>query len=281
MGPIDGLTIRPVGPEAAAEGLALTVETNWNQTAEDWAFFISYGTVFGARDAASRLVATAALLPYSAGFAWIGLVIVAQPHRGRGLGTRMLNECIAALCERALSGMLDATPTGAQVYALLGFKPIMGLQRWAGAGGGIGVRAERVRLFATSDVQRIARVDSGAFGADRETLLADYCARVGTRGFELADGSGYALVRLGRVASQLGPVVAGSARDATVLLEAAIAATPGSIFIDVPDAWTEVAVWLGARGFAVQRPFVRMALGRDAPFGDPARVFAIAGPEYG
>jgi hypothetical protein len=31
----------------------------------------------------------------------------------------------------------------------------------------------------------------------------------------------------------------------------------------------------------VQRSLLRMALGRAPPFGDPARVIAIAGAEYG
>jgi hypothetical protein len=95
------------------------------------------------------------------------------------------------------------------------------------------------------------------------------------------DRDGYALVRRGRVASQLGPVVAASERDALALFEASIASTPGAIFVDVPDAWTEIEASLSAHGFAVQRPFLRMALGRDTPYGDPMRVFAIAGPEYG
>ncbi len=91
----------------------------------------------------------------------------------------------------------------------------------------------------------------------------------------------YALVRPGRVASHVGPIVAANESDALILLETAIASTPGSIFVDVPDAWTGIAARLGARGFRVQRPFLRMAFGRDISYGDPPQVFAIAGPEYG
>lgn len=281
MALIDELAIQRIGPEALAEGVGLTVEANWNQTAEDWAFFIAHGTVFGARDATGRLVATAAVLPYPAGFAWISLVIVAKSHRGHGLGKHMLHECIATLRERSLVGVLDATPAGAQVYTRLGFKPILELKRWQGTGGVIAGRGDRGRPIPTSDVQRIVGLDAIAFGAERGVLIADYCTRGGTRGFELLGRDGYALVRRGRVASQLGPVVAASEHDALALFEASIASTPGSIFVDVPDAWTEIEAALSAHGFAVQRPFLRMALGRDVPYGEPARVFAIAGPEYG
>ncbi len=281
MAPIDALAIERIGPEALAEAAALTVEINWNQTAEDWAFFVAHGTVFAARDALGKLVATAALLPYSTGFAWISLVIVAKSHRGRGLGTRMLNECLAELRSRALVGMLDATPAGVRIYGPLGFKPIMGLKRWEGMGGASAAHHDRVRALATSSIPKVARFDAAAFGANREALLVACCARAGTRGFELEDGNGYALVRAGRVASQVGPVVAENESGALALAEAAIASTPGSIFVDVPDAWTGLTARLGARGFRVQRPFLRMALGRDMPYGDPPQIFAIAGPEYG
>jgi GNAT superfamily N-acetyltransferase len=281
MARIDELAIERIGTEVLPDAVALTLEANWNQTADDWAFFFVHGTVFGARDASGKVVATAAVLPYSAGFAWISLVIVAKSHRGRGLGTRMLNECLALLRERNWVGMLDATQAGSRIYAPLGFTPISELKRWEGMGDAATVRVDSVRPLGISGIQRVARFDAGAFGAKREALLADLCARPGTRGFELEARNGYALMRPGRVAAQLGPLVAANENDALILLEAAVASTPGSIFVDVPDAWTGMTTRLGARGFRVQRPFLRMALGREMPYGDPPQVFAIAGPEYG
>ena len=281
MAPIDELAIERIGTEALPEAVGLTVEANWNQTAEDWVFFFAHGTVFGVRDASGKLVATAALLPYSAGFAWISLVIVAKSHRGRGLGRRVLNECLALLRERALVGMLDATPAGARIYGPLGFKPVVGLKRWEGKGGAGSARSNEVQPLEVSGIQRVARFDAAAFGAKREVLLTDFCSRAGARGFELQGRSAYALMRPGRVASHVGPIVAANEGDALILLEATITSTPGSIFVDVPNAWNGIAARLGARGFRVQRPFLRMAFGRDISCGDPPQVFAIAGPEYG
>jgi GNAT superfamily N-acetyltransferase len=287
MAPIDALAIRQLEADAVAEAFALTVEVGWNQTAEDWAFSIAHGIVYGARDGSGRLVATAAVLPYAGnppdklGFAWVSLVIVTASQRGRGLGTRLFQQCIATLRSRSTCGLLDATPAGERVYAPLGFKPVLRLQRWHGEGGGAPGLRERVRPLAATSMAGITALDVLVFGAQRQTLLADFCGRAGTRGFELVDGSGYALVRVGRVASYLGPVIAANARDAIGLIDSAAASTAGRIFIDVPDAQTELAAWLGAHGFTVQRPLLRMALGRDTPCGDPARVFAIAAPEYG
>jgi len=283
----DGFPIRPLGADALAEAFALTVEVGWNQTAEDWAFSIAHGTVYGVRDGSGRLIATAAVLPYAGNssdeprVAWVSLVIVTESHRGCGLGTRLLQQCIATLRAGSLTGLLDATPAGQKVYTPLGFKPVLGLQRWQGEGGGARDLGERVRPLTAASMDTIAALDALVFGAQRRTLLADVCGRAGTHGFELVDGSGYALVRPGRVASHLGPVVAANARDATALIGAAAAAMPGPIFIDVPETQPEIAGWLGAHGFAVQRPLLRMALGVAVPRGDPARVFASAGPEYG
>jgi len=281
MARIDELAIERIGTEALPEAVALTVEANWNQTADDWAFFFVQGTVFGARDAVRKLVATAAVLPYSAGFSWISLVIVAKAHRGRGLGTRMLNECLAVLRQRNLVGMLDATQAGSRIYGPLGFKPIFGLKRWEGMGSIGSARSNGVQPLEVSGIQRVARFDAAAFGAKREALLTDFCARAGACGFELQGRNAYALMRPGRVASQVGPIVAANENDALILLETTLTSTPGSIFVDVPDAWSGIAASLGARGFRVQRPFLRMAFGRDISYGDPPQVFAIAGPEYG
>jgi GNAT superfamily N-acetyltransferase len=281
MVPTDSLAIAPIGAEAIAQGSALTAEVGWNQTADDWAFFLAHGTVFGAREHDDRLAATAATLPYAAGFAWISLVIVSRAQRGHGLGTRLLNECVRLLRARGTVGMLDATPAGERVYAPLGFRPLFGLNRWIGSGGGSWNREPGVRSFAGSRIAEIAAVDAAAFGSRREALLADFLERAGTRGFQLEDGSGYAIVRRGRVAAHLGPVVAGDESGALALIEAAVAATAGPLMLDVPHAWSGTAAWLKGRGFAIQRPFLRMALGREAPYGEPARLFAIAGPEYG
>ena len=280
MGLTDELAVPPLGADALAEGLALTAEVSWNQTAEDWAFFLAQAMVFGVRDG-GRLVATAAVLPYPAGFAWVSLVIVTQSHRGRGLGTRLLDRCIATLRSHALVGMLDATPAGEKVYAPLGFKPVLRLQRWEGTGPGHSVPTAPVRSLAAADVRQIAAVDANAFGSERYTLLADLFERAGARGFTPTAESGYALVRPGRVASHLGPVAAADERGAIALIDTAIASTPGRIFLDVPIDWTTVSGWLAAHGFRVQRPFLRMGLGRELPYGDPKRLFATAGPEYG
>ena len=99
MGGIDQLAIVRLGGEAAYEGLVLSTEAHWNQNEADWRFFLTKGTVFGIRDGDGRLIATAALLPYGAGNAWISMVLVTENWRRRGLATRLVDACL----ERASS----------------------------------------------------------------------------------------------------------------------------------------------------------------------------------
>ena len=74
------------------------------------------------------------------------------------------------------------------------------------------------------------------------------------------------------------------ARDdatAVALLERGLDALDGTVVVDVPERAAPVAERLAARGFARERPYIRMAFERDAIPGDPALVHAIAGPELG
>ena len=66
MAATEPIDIVELGVGDAQAGLVLSTEAGWNQNEADWRFFLSQGVVFGMRDGA-RLVATAALLPYSAG----------------------------------------------------------------------------------------------------------------------------------------------------------------------------------------------------------------------
>jgi GNAT superfamily N-acetyltransferase len=263
--------------------LRLSSEVGWNQTAEDWAIFIRYGTVFGRQDLDGTLVATGAVLPY-AEFGFVAMVLVTPVWRKRGLATGLVEAAIGSLRERRLVPVLDATPAGASVYGRLGFKRIFDLCRW-----------ERI---TTSDPHRLrgfepterpagipclgafARLDAGAFGAERHFLFEDFLRRPQTRAFAWGN-SGFLLARHGCRATQLGPLVAETESDAIGLLELSLADLNGPIFLDIAEQWTGIATWLESRGFRRQRPFQRMAFDRTQAFGDPRRLMVATGPEFG
>jgi GNAT superfamily N-acetyltransferase len=256
-------------------GMALSSEAGWNQVGADWRLFIETGRAIGVRDAGGRLVGSAATLPYDGPFGFVGMVLVTETWRRRGVATRLVAECMLHLKGIGLIPALDATAAGEEVYRRQGFLPQFRFDRWEGTSPG------RATTGADgADAARLAALDAGAFGAARPRLIEDFLAREGTRVFA-EGGEAFAMVRRGRRAMQAGPVVAADENAALRLIERLCSAVGGALFIDVPRRWRQIGGWLERQGFGIQRSFARMALGRAEPFGDPARLFAVAGPEFG
>jgi len=279
MAPIEAARPAPLTADRIAGCMALSAEAGWNQLAEDWSLFLNHGTVFGVVDADREPVATGAALPYSGGFGWIGMVLVTQSRRRERLGTRILEACRDDLAGRGLVQVLDATPAGEKVYRPLGFHPIFSLTRWQGQGGASHPLPDGLRAMSAEDLPGVVATDAEAFGAERSFLLNSHFARAPQHAFVTSDLKGFALARPGRLATQIGPIVAPDEQTAGALLEAALGSVPGPVFLDLLDSWPARA--LEQRGFTVQRPFLRMARGRSDAFGNPRHLFAVAGPEFG
>jgi GNAT superfamily N-acetyltransferase len=281
MAPTEAAAAAPLvaSADTLRDCLALSAEARWNQCIADWELFFSLGAVFGCADASGKLCATGAILPYANDFGWIGMVLVTQASRRQGLGTLVLRRCIAALQEQGRIPALDATPAGALVYRPLGFTDHFGLTRWRRPAGDTATPPPGLRRATAEDLPGIVALDAAAFGAARPALMADLLRRAPHQAF--VTDTGFVLARDGRQALQIGPVVASDEAEAAALLEAAIAATPGDVLLDTPPRWTRLAALVQARGFAAERGFTRMALGRAAPFGAPEKLFVVAGPEIG
>jgi hypothetical protein len=261
--------------------MALSTEAGWNQTADDWSVFLQHGKVFGLCDEAGLTIATGAVLPYAGGFAWVSLVLVTASRRRGRIGTRILANSSAEIVKAGLVPVLDATPAGERVYRPFGFEPIFSLTRWQGDAGVRAAPVAGIRALKVDDLGVVAALDAGAFGADRRFLIESLYQRAPHLAFVMQDGSGFVLGRPGRIATQIGPIVATNEQAAAALLDTAFGAASGQVFLDVVDGGEEIKRNLQARGYTVQRPFLRMALHRSAPFGDPSRLFVAAGPEFG
>jgi ribosomal protein S18 acetylase RimI-like enzyme len=283
MAPTDSLPLSVLAEGDMAACMSLSAEAGWNQTPDDWALFMQHGAVLGLPDKGGHPVATGAILPYPTNFAWISMVLVTARRRRQRIGTRILQTCCAAIVRRGLVAILDATPAGERVYRPLGFEPMFRLTRWQGEGGARegGAQASRLRAMTAADIPAVSVADAAAFGADRVFLLDNFFRRAPQLAFVCDDGSGFVLARPGRVATQIGPLVATREDSAIALLDAALDAASGPVFLDLADRWDGLAAEMKRRGFIVQRPFLRMGLHRGAPFGNVRRTFAIAGPEFG
>jgi len=263
---------------------ALVAEAGWNQVAADWRMFLDFGTVYAVRDAA-RVFATAATLPYGR-CAWISMVLVASEQRRRSVATRLLHRCIDDIRAAGLVPVLDATPAGAKVYAPLGFQAARSFTRLAATQAMVTPPPTSIAVRPIDDTvwPALCAYDAAVFGADRSHVLARVRGRLPAANlYSERDGriAGLLLGRDGRTASHLGPLIAEDDATATALLGQALSRIEGPVYIDLADAKTAVRAWLEASGFAAQRPFTRMLLGRDRSFDDLARTYAVIGPEFG
>lgn len=267
LSPTDTLNPTLLDADWISRALLLSKEAGWNQAVEDWKVFFTHGTVLGITRG-DRLIATSAVLPYGGEFGWLSMVLVTAEWRRRGLATCLVAACAKVLRDRGIAALLDAAPDATEIYTKLGFVPLCKMERWAGNGEGVATASDSIDLTR----------DQEAFGAERNFLLDDFLARPGSLAFRSPHG--FALLRRGAVASHIGPIVADPA-EASNLVPAAIRAASGRVFVDVLGAGRGLIPTLTALGFRPQRQFTRMALGLSHLPGDPARLLAAAGPEFG
>jgi GNAT superfamily N-acetyltransferase len=256
--------------------LLLSEEARWNQTSADWAVFMTHGECYGVR-AGGRLVASAAILPFGGGFGWISMVLVTADWRRRGLASQLMNRCIDAMRARGGASLLDATPDGALVYGQLGFRSKCGMSRWRGMGRGSSFPT--LQAGETFDRATILAGDRRALGGDRQFLIKDFLDRPGTR--VIGDARNFVILRSGRRATQIGPLVAQGAAEAQELLETVLADISGPTILDVLDAGACLQPVLKNHGFEAFRSFERMILDREELPGIPSTLMVAAGPEFG
>ena len=273
----DHVALVQLRPADAPAGLALSTEAHWNQNEADWRFFLNEGTVFGVRDGNGDLVATAALLPYTSGNAWISMVLVTASRRRRGLATRLVDACLEAAARQHLTTWLDATPDGAAVYGPLGFAPTLQLRRLR-LEHSASPTAGTLQPISAPDLDQFIARDTGAMGFDRRTLLAELGQRPSSRLW--SHGEAVALIRDGRKARHVGPIFANGPDQALAMVSEIARSETGPLLIDAVHTQTEFLDGLTSSGWTIERPFQRMRFGR-APAQPTSLPFAVAGPEYG
>ena len=266
---------------------ALVREANWNQLVADWGVFIDRGRVYAMQTPDGRIVATTATLPYDR-FAWISMVLVAGAYRRRGLATLLMRRVMQDLAESDMVPILDATPDGRAVYRTLGFEDSWGFHRLRrerhSMGTPLAPTTIGIRPIANQDWPALCAYDGVAFGAERGGVLSGLRGRlppaelIAERGGRIA---GFLLGRDGRLAAQVGPLIADDDAIAQALLARALAMLDAAVFIDLADTKVQLRSWLEGCGFAAVRPFTRMICGGSQRYDDAQRTYAVIGPEFG
>jgi GNAT superfamily N-acetyltransferase len=283
--------LRALGTADLPGALELSGSAHWNQNEADWRALLTLGEAWGidaaGADGRERLAASTVILPYGRSFAWVSMVLVLPEFRRRGYATRLLRHARGSLAARGMAAVLDATPAGHAVYAQEGFVDTWGFARYRrDRGPATRERAAgpSTRALRDSDWPAIEALDTPAFGANRLALLRllaqrwPQAARVVEEGDRLR---GFVFGRDGREAHQIGPLLAGDPTTATSLIDAALRAAPGPVYLDLLDSCKALLPWLQQQGLEFQRPFTRMVHGAARAPGDPSPIVLAAGPELG
>jgi GNAT superfamily N-acetyltransferase len=258
---------------------SLVVDSGWNQTHDYWALFAQQGVVQVVRDESGRIVASGAVLPLEPGAAWISMILVAPALRSQGLGRKVFEQCLRTVQASGRVAMLDATPAGEKLYAQFNFAPQWQLSRWQRQANSPSKQSAPPPPPPSTQIDALAALDEMALGLNRSKMLGQFSARRGA--CLVRHSQACSLVRAGRFARHIGPLLAPDEASAVQLLREVADSDASALLIDVPDERPLMHQQLAASGFERIRSFTRMSLGEPVPHGRLPFIHAIAGPEYG
>jgi GNAT superfamily N-acetyltransferase len=256
--------------------LALAQDRDWLPEERKWRLLFDLGIVYGVRGPGGELAGVTVLTRYGAGFAVIGMMLVATRYGGRGLGRALMTRALDDAGDATV--FLHATPAGRPLYEKLGFVPVgvtqthLGRFRPADPVPSLGGS----RLAGPGDLMAIRRLDAQANGTDRAVLvrrLPGFTGQLRVVG-RLGAVTGYAGAYDSLRYVSIGPVVAEAADDAKTLITDAAATAPGPVRIDLDDRHPRLLEWAAEHGLAPGVSSTAMVFGGRPLPGDRARCFA-------
>jgi GNAT superfamily N-acetyltransferase len=217
-------------------------------------------------------------IPYGQA-AFIGELVVAREHRGRGIGRRLLEHAIDQLHARGVHSIfLDGVPAAVSLYERAGFIKLCRSLRFSGESAVFAAHAPAHRRLAArpmraADLGTVLALDRECFGADRGAFLRRrYALHPELCRVQANDQAihGFVMGRRGPGITAAGPWVVADERDfATDLLaQLSSQAHDGRLVLGVLETHAHVALTLRALGFQEHpSPPWRMRLGEPHPLG--------------
>jgi GNAT superfamily N-acetyltransferase len=278
------MLLRQMEPADIPLGMQLKNQAGWNQTRADWERFLDLEPegCFVAEWDGQPVGTTTTCVFGSVG--WIAMVLVRERARHRGIGTRLVERASAYLDGRGVKTVrLDATPLGKPVYAKMGFVVEHELVRLQGVASATAT-ARAVVPVTEQHVAGLTQLDRVATGTDRRAMLNRLLAERPPAACTQDDNGqlvGFALLRAGSRATQLGPAAAIHAEAGRAVCDWAVNACSGdSFFVDIPLSNRDAMAWAHDKGLHEQRRLTRMF--RGVPVAEQVDLlWASSGPEKG
>jgi GNAT superfamily N-acetyltransferase len=279
------ITIRAMTPADLPLLVRLRAQAGWNQTEADLRCILDLsgdGSFVAEWDGTPA--GTVCTFVFGS-TAWIAMVLVEQSLRGRGIGSVLMRHAIAYLEGRGVERIrLDATPLGRPVYEKLGFVAEYNIMRYEGIVPMSSLRLETaVRDATPDDVREAIRLDARVTHANRTEFLLrlhrDQPSLFRVIGTDAAV-DGFAVMRPGERAWQIGPCLAPDVCGPVLLGDAFWLMQQKHVYVDIPATNPGPIRIAEAIGLGVQRTLTRMCRG-PLPGEQTAMVWASSGPEKG
>jgi predicted N-acetyltransferase YhbS len=216
-------------------------------------------------------------------FAWLGLMAVDPAMQRRGIGQALVEALIVRAHELGCEAvLLDASNTGAPVYARVGFVEddrvrVYTRESPENSMDGTPIAAQWVTPLTQDDLSALVAFDARHFGARREALLAASLHLYADRVFVTRDEAGEITGYLVAQEQRFGPWVATAPEDAKVLLAHALTlpyATAPSVL--VPALNRDATELLEQSGFRSSRELRHMRHGGEPALQLRERIYGQA-----
>jgi GNAT superfamily N-acetyltransferase len=270
--------------EDLAFGKMLTDLEGWHRTTADWnrLLRVEPSGMLKAR-VRGQDVGIAGILSYD-GVSWIHSVIVLPEYRRNGVGTAMMNACVAEARKKGNPCVkLDAVRGFENFYRELGFVEEFESLRFFCEWKHFAATAERTQ---PSDLDSILDFDKSVAGCDRGRVIRAVYEDCPSLAFDIRTEEGiigYILAREGEERIQIGPCVVadGDFLTAHRLVTTLIGSCENTkkFRMCVPGENLEAVRLAEGLDFVNAKPSVRMRLG--TPFREPTTTFAMISPEKG
>lgn len=274
----DGLVFRALRHDDLPQAWSLSQAARWPHRLADWEFIYTLGEGVAVLDA-GRLVGVAMHWDFDT-CATLGMIIVAEDYRGRGIASRMVAQMLADIAPRA--ALLHATPYGVGVYARHGFQTVGQISQHQGVV--IGNSHETLpigwllRPATADDTDVLTELDGRAAGWSRRALIRALLDQ--GQGIVLEENGhviGFSILRTFGLGELIGPVVAQDEKAARVLVGHWFNVCAGRfVRIDIPPE-VGIAGWLATAGLVRVDIGARMVYGSAAQGDGTFHNYALAG----
>jgi GNAT superfamily N-acetyltransferase len=280
------VNFRGFAPEDAGFIRSLVADQGWNAGLHDVETFTRADPdAWVVAEIDERPVGIVLATRWNESHGWIGLYLVQEQFRARGIGLELFRTALERLAPRSVG--LDGDPRQQSNYRRSGFIDVHGNTRWRGR-----ARMWRARSDAADieDARAVAigslvDLDARAVGAARPRLIRAWIAQPEARHVALSrDGRlvGMATARPARSGWKIGPLYAPDASAAAALLGAATRDLDpdDECWLDTPTPNADATALMEAVGATSTPTSGRMVRGQGS-VGDISFMFALLAHEVG